>query len=200
MINKGRRWYSLCDILGTCGILEGIERMKKMTSEWEREGRGESPLIYSFKFQGLCSREQDWFSRSHHPISFTDFHPTPPWPVTERVHLSTTEYNLETRVPSFFLSFANQGKFAHFNTPHELDALLSYTVHWAQKIFDWKSVASITIMLCSHFNAKWLIFDIWGFESSASSVWPEKPDVYKQPVGCKLLWAINCRQLPDVAN
>lgn len=106
MINKGRRWYSLCDILGTCGILEGIERMKKMTSEWEREGRGEPPLIYSFKFQGLCSREQDWFSRSHHPISFTDFHPTPPWPVTERVHLSTTEYNLETRVPSFFLSFA----------------------------------------------------------------------------------------------
>lgn len=76
MINKGRRWYSLCDILGTCGILEGIERMKKTTSEWERGAEGGSPLIYSFKFQGLCSREQDWFSRSHHPISFTDFHPT----------------------------------------------------------------------------------------------------------------------------
>lgn len=45
-----------------------------------------------------------------------------------------------------FLSFANQGKFAHFNTPHELDALLSYRVHWAKKIFDWKSVASSTIM------------------------------------------------------
>lgn len=108
MINKGRRWYSLCDILGTCGILEGIERMKKRLQS--ERGRAEGSLLWfillSFR---ACVSENKISSVDHitlHPLQIsTSPHPTPPWPAMENTaHLSSTEYSLEACVSSFFRS------------------------------------------------------------------------------------------------